>query len=95
MRDNDQELCRYSRELGKALRTESLTELKKFLKKEGQLIPPDEVLEIAMHKMILARTDIEDDIKTRSCAWLDAHGYERTIGIRPVGNNHKEKGEEG
>ena len=71
-----EKLGNYAEELGKVLKTKDIKKLRKFCKKWGLEVPKDdEVLEIAMHKGICARTDMPLDLKTESMLWLMERGY--------------------
>ncbi|MBS4872243.1 MAG: hypothetical protein KHZ78_05345 [Peptoniphilus sp. oral taxon 375] len=66
----------YAEELGKVLKTKDIKKLRKFCKKWGLEAPEDdEVLEISLHKMIYARVDLPNSIRTESMFWLMERGY--------------------
>lgn len=68
-------------ELGKALLTMDIEELKKFFVLINGKEPAvsDEVLEIVMHKTIFHRLDLPLSLRLNSLNWLTARGYNTSI----------------
>ena len=71
----------YYKELGRALRTRDIDELKKFFFEFRHEKPAvsDKVLEISMHKMICNRTDMPENLIMESRLWLMSRGYSPRI----------------
>lgn len=71
----------YVKDLGDALRTRDIDELKRFYVKYRGEMPPidDKVLEISMHKMICNRTDMPRDMVMDSMVWLAERGFSPRI----------------
>ena len=71
----------YYEELGKALRTRDIEELKRFfiLFRNEKPTVSDKVLEISMHKMICNRTDMPEDLVMDSFDWLEERGLSPRI----------------
>lgn len=69
----------YTTELGEVLKTKDINKLKDFCKKMDMEYPNDNVLKIAMHKMICNRTDFDDDMKKESARWLRKRGFSTSI----------------
>lgn len=69
----------YTRELGEVLKTKDINKLKDFFKKMDMKYPNDNVLKIAMHKMICNRVDFDDDFKKESEKWLRKRGFSTSI----------------
>lgn len=42
-------------------------------------IPRDEVLQVMMHKIVLARTDMPAEVQEKAKKWLTDHGYSENI----------------
>ncbi|CAC9931602.1 hypothetical protein PEPNEM18_01016 [Aedoeadaptatus nemausensis] len=68
-------------ELGKALVTQDIEELKKFFVLISGEEPEveDEILEIVMHKTIFHRLDLPQSLRLNSLNWLTARGYNTRI----------------
>lgn len=67
----------YSDDLTKALNSNSIAEMKKFLAKHCHVLPPapdDKVLEVAMRKMQLGKVGVRKKIKREAAIWLLERG---------------------
>ena len=67
----------YSDDFTKALNSNSIAEMKKFLAKHGRVLPPapdDKVLEVAMRKMQLGKVGVRKKIKREAAIWLLERG---------------------
>lgn len=69
----------YTRELGEVLKTKDIEKLKDFCKKMDMEYPNDNVLKVAMHKMICNRDDFDYDLKKESEKWLRKRGFSTSI----------------
>ena len=69
----------YVRKLGKLLEKKDLDGIIKLAAENGIKTPKREAGEIAMYKMILARTDMSEDLKEEAKEWLLSRGYSLSI----------------
>lgn len=74
----------YRKELKNVLMTGNLDEFKKFCKKHKKYIgyktiPPNDILEISMHKIRVHDTSLPKDIRVESAEWLISREFSPNI----------------
>lgn len=70
-------------DLGKILKNKDVSALIEYGKKKGQVNISEEVVEIAMYKMIFARTDMPNELRKEAEKWLHDRGYNAAILMLP------------
>ena len=70
-------------DLGEILKNKDVSALIEYGKKKGQDNISEEVVEIAMYKMIFARTDMPNELRKEAKKWLHDRGYNAAILMLP------------
>ena len=70
-------------DLGEILKNKDVSALIEYGKKKGQDNISKEVAEIAMYKMIFARTDMPNELRKEAKKWLHDRGYNAAILMLP------------